>query len=124
MPSDFEAADHFSDALQKLAALRRFSGPPTLFWQSYTDALVAVTNARFGLVARRREGDAPGWRKVVASPANVDGDSLKSFLAAVENLCDSAMENNAASKSVIAAGGSPREVGIAVRLDTGRPTER
>src|SRR3954467_690208 len=104
MPSDFEAADHFSDALQKLAGLRRFSGPPTMFWQSYIDALVAVTNARFGLVARRREGEAPGWRKVVGSPANLSVDSLKEFFAGVEKLCDAALQAGSATMRLGPAG--------------------
>src|SRR3954469_3311984 len=103
MPSDFEAADHFSDALQKLAALRRFSGPPGLFWQSYIDALVAVTGARFGLVARRREADTPGWRKVVASPANLGGDRVTAFMATVEALCEQALQHGEAKKEI--AGG-------------------
>ena len=73
MSSDFEQANPFSDALGKLAGLRRFSGPPGIFWQSYIDALVAVSGARYGIVVRRREGETPGWRRVVASPANLTG---------------------------------------------------
>src|ERR1051326_3755354 len=112
MANDFEAADRFSDALAKLAGLRRFSGPPGLFWQSYIDALVAVTGARFGLVARRREGDTPGWRKVVASPANLGGDSLKTFLSAVEALCDNSLEKGEAKKEISPAkNGAPQEIG-------------
>jgi multidrug resistance efflux pump len=123
MPSDFEAADQFSDALNKLAGLRRFSGPPGLFWQSYIDALVAVTGARFGLVARRREGEAPGWRKVVASPANLGADTLKAFFAGVEALCDTALQRGEATCQLAGHGGET-EMGIAVRLETGRPSER
>lgn len=123
MPSDFEPADRFGDALGKLSALRRFSGPPGVFWQSYIDALVAVTGARFGLVARRREGDAPGWRKVVASPANLSGDGLKNFFAGVEALCEASAQSGEAL-SEVAAHGSTRDFGIAIRLDTGRATER
>jgi multidrug resistance efflux pump len=125
MPSDFEATDSFGEALGKLAGLRRFSGPPTLFWQSYIDALVALTGARFGLVARRREGEAPGWRKVVASPANLSGDGLKSFFAGMESLCDACLDKGVVTKEVRGAvSGNEAEVGVAVRLDTGRPSER
>jgi hypothetical protein len=125
MPSDFEAADPFSDALTKLAGLRRFSGPPGIFWQSYIDALVAVTGAKFGLVARRREGEAPGWRKVVASPANLGGDGLNNFFAAVESLCDESLKTGAARRELGVAGkDGEADVGVAVRIETGRPSER
>lgn len=123
MPSDFEAADRFSEALAKLAGLRRFSGPPAVFWQSYVDALAAVTGAKFGLVARRREGEAPGWRKVVASPANLGGDGLKNFFAAVEALCDASLKHGEARRELGATAGVT-DTGIAVRVETGRPSER
>lgn len=125
MANEFEATDSFGDALEKLASLRRFSGPPSLFWQSYIDALVALTGARFGLVARRREGESPGWRKVVASPANLSGEGFKNFFAGMEALCEACMEKGVVQKEV---GGPVRpgegEVGVAVRLETGRPSER
>src|SRR3954465_8470772 len=125
MPSDFEATDSFDEALGKLAGLRRFSGPPALFWQSYIDAMVALTGARFGLVARRREGEASGWRKVVASPANLSGEGFKSFFAGMEALCDACMEKGMVKKDIRAAAtGSEAEVGVAVRLETGRASER
>jgi multidrug resistance efflux pump len=96
-----------------------------MFWQAYIDALVAVTGARFGLVARRREGEAPGWRKVVASPANLGVDRLKTFFAGVEKLCDSALQTGAATVPITPAGqGAESETGVAVRLETGRPNER
>ena len=119
MPGEFEAADQFNNALGKLAGLRRFSGPPGLFWQNYIDALGAVTGARFGLVARRREGEAPGWRKVVSSPANLGGEGLKTFFAAVEAMCDDCIVKGTARRAL-----GDGENGIAVRLETGRPTER
>jgi hypothetical protein len=119
MSGEFDATDKFDDALGKLAGLRRFSGPPALFWQSYIDALAAVTGARFGLVARRREGEAPGWRKVVTSPANLGGEGLKSFFAAVEAICDECIVKGTARRAL-----GDGENGIAVRLETGRPTER
>lgn len=125
MPSDFEATDQYSDALNKLSGLRRFSGPPNLFWQSYVEALLAITGARYGLVARRREGDSPGWRKVVASPASLDPDAIKAFFAAVEPLCEKALSHESAMAQVTPAQGANHgEVGLAVRLETGRPTER
>lgn len=125
MANDFEAKDRFGDALEKLAGLRRFSGPPALFWQSYVDALVAVTGAKFGLVARRREGEAPGWRKVVASPANLGGDGLKNFLGAVEALGDACLRDGQARRELGAGGHEAAgDTGIAVRIETGRPTER
>lgn len=125
MANDFEAADRFSDALAKLAALRRYSGPPGIFWQSYVDALAAVTDARFGLVARRREGDAAGWRKIVSSPANLGGEGFKAFFAGVEGLCDAALAKGEATREFGgSSGGNGVDVGIAVRLETGRPNER
>lgn len=124
MPSDFEAADSFSEALNKLAALRRFSGPPAIFWQSYIDALVALTGARFGLVARRREGEAPGWRKVVTSPANLGADTLKCFFVAVEGLCDAALATGEALSEIAGASADVREAGMAVRLEAGSSSER
>lgn len=124
MPSEFESTDQFTEALNKLATLRRFSGPPTLFWQTYIDALVALTAARFGLVVRRREGEAPGWRKVVASPANLAADNLQRFFAGVEKLCDTALASGDAAVELPGAAASGREVGVAVRLETGRPNER
>lgn len=125
MRSDSETADPYSDALHKLSGLRRFSGPAGLFWQSYIDALLAITGARFGLVARRRENEATGWRKVVQAPSVVDAETLKGFFGAVEALCDGALEHGSSTRTIAAAAdGTPGEVGLAVRLDTGRPNER
>lgn len=123
MSGEHEAADQFSEALQKLAGLRRFSGPPGLFWQSYLDALVALTEGRFGLVTRKREGEVSAWRRVVASPANLSGEGLKGFLAGVESLCEAAMARGEALAPV-SGPGNDREVGIAVRLEAGRASER
>lgn len=123
MPNEPEATDRFSDALVKLAALRRFSGPPGIFWQSYIDALVAVTGAHCGLVARRREGEAPGWRKVVSSPANLGGDSYKAFFAGVEGMCEAALAKGETTHR-FGDGKAAADVGLAVRLETGRPSER
>ena len=124
MPSEFEATGHFSEALSKLAALRRFSGPPAVFWQTYIDALASVTSARFGLVVRRREGEAPGWRKVVSSPANLAADNLQRFFAGVEQLCDAALAAGDATVELTPANSGDPETGVAVRLETGRPNER
>lgn len=125
MANEFEATDRFQDALVKLAALRRFSGPPGVFWQSYVDALVGLTGAKFGLVARRREGEAPGWRKVVSSPANLGGEGLNAFFAGVELMCDAALQTGEAQRDFGAAGaGEGQDRGVAIRLDTGRANER
>lgn len=123
MTNESEATDRFQDALGKLSALRRFSGPAGVFWQSYVDALVAVTGAKFGLVARRREGEAPGWRKVVSSPANLGGEGLKAFFAGVEQLCDAALQTGDAVRDLGESAGAS-DIGIAVRLETGRASER
>lgn len=125
MAGEFDQTDPFTGALNKLAALRRYSGPPGVFWQSYLDALVAVCGARMGMVVRRREGEAPGWRKVVSSPANLAADGLKAFFAGVEALCDQALEKGEIVRSLRAAGnGTTADLGAAVRLETGRPSER
>lgn len=125
MAGDFEETDQFADALGKLAALRRFTGPPGIFWQSYIDALVAVSGARFGLVTRRREGEAPGWRKVVSSPANLAVDGLTGFFSGVEALCDLALEKGDVARPVESGNeNAPRDIGVALRLETGRPSER
>lgn len=125
MTGDFEQANSFQEALHKLAGLRRFSGPPGVFWQSYIDALVAVSGARFGIVVRRREGEAPGWRKVVASPANLGGESLAAFFSGIEPLCDASLDKGEATREVVRSetGGSP-DLAVAIRLETGRPSER
>jgi len=125
MANEFEATNRFQEALGKLSALRRFSGPPGVFWQTYVDALVAMTDAKFGLVARRREGEAPGWRKVVSSPANLGGEGLKAFFAGVEQLCDAALQTGDATRALSAtSAGGGHDIGIAVRLETGRASER
>ena len=124
MSDDFEPANPFGDALGKLAGLRRFSGPPGIFWQSYVDALVAVSGARYGIVVRRREGETPGWRRVVASPANLTGHDLTAFFSGVEALCEAAMAKGDATKEIGRSEGGGTDIGVAVRLETGRPSER
>lgn len=123
MPGDFESVNSFGDALGKLANLRRFSGPPGIFWQSYLDALVAVSGARFGIVVRHRQGDAPGWRKVVASPANLTSDPLTDFFSGIEPLCEAALGKGEATRE-FGRTGETADVAVAIRLETGRPNER
>ena len=64
MSGDSDKTRSFQDALEQLSALRRFTGPPNVFWQSYLDVLVAIGNARFGLIVRKRPKEDTGWRKV------------------------------------------------------------
>ena len=125
MSGDSDQTYSFRDALEQLSSLRRFSGPPAVFWQSYLDALVAISTARFGLVVRKRKQEASAWRKVAASPANLSGDDLTSFFGGVEALCDAALENNDAQREITSAkGGRYADMGLAVRLETGRASEQ
>ena len=124
MPPDSDKTHSFQDALVELASLRRFSGPPTVFWQSYLDALVTVGTARFGLVARKRKNEDIGWRKVVVSPANLSGDGFSTFFGGVEALCDACLQDRHAQREIAPAkGGRHPDVGLAIQLETGRPSE-
>ncbi|NDV62881.1 HlyD family efflux transporter periplasmic adaptor subunit [Puniceicoccales bacterium CK1056] len=125
MAGDFEKTDSFRDALEQLAYLRRFSGPPSEFWQAYLDALVTVGNARFGLVVRKRSSGDTDWRKVVASPANLGGEGLTKFFAGVEALCESALEDGEAKQEISSESGEGHtDMGLAIRLETGRSSEQ
>lgn len=125
MAGEPEKTDSFEDALTRLAALRRFSGPPAVFWQSYLDVLVAVSEARFGVVVRKREKEATSWRKVVASPANLSSGSLGTFFASVESLCEASLEGGDALVEFDGESkGEAPSYGIAIHLETGRGTER
>jgi hypothetical protein len=125
MSSESDKTGSFEEALEQLAALKRFSGPPEVFWQTYIDVLVTIGNARFGLVVRKRPKADTGWRKVVASPANLGGEGLTSFFSAVEPLCDSALEQGEVSREIAPnKEGDPPELGIAMKLETGRDSEQ
>ncbi|MEX0323831.1 MAG: HlyD family efflux transporter periplasmic adaptor subunit [Puniceicoccaceae bacterium] len=114
----------FRDALEQLAKLRRFTGAPAVFWQSYLDALVAIGNARFGLIVRKKKGDGSAWRKVIASPANADGKGLSSFFTKVEDLCEAALEDGESVREISPHEDGSWDSGVAVRLDTGRIAEQ
>lgn len=125
MSSDSDKTRSFQDALEQLSALRRYSGPADAFWQSYLDVLVTIGAARFGLIVRKRPSEDTGWRKVVASPANISGEGLSSFFSKVESLCDAALEEGTAASDVSASGKvGTSEAGVAVKLETGRPSEQ
>jgi len=125
MGSEHDHTGTFKDALQQLAALRRYSGPPAVFWQSYLDALVTIGSARFGLVVRKRNSEDTGWRKVVASPANLGGEGFSHFFERLETLCDTAFENGQALRDIGSLNGDGgNDIGLAVRLETGRPSEQ
>lgn len=125
MSGESDKTNTFRDALKQLAALRRFSGSPAAFWQTYLDALVTVGKARFGLIVRNRKTEDTGWRKVVASPANLGGEGLRHFFEGVESLCDAALQEGEAVREFSAESGSPQtDIGVAVRLETGRSSEQ
>ena len=125
MQGDSDKTDSFQDALEQLSALRRFTGPPAAFWQSYLDAMVTVCSARCGLIVRQRKKEGTGWRKVVASPANLGGEGLASFFKWIEALGDAALEDGQAVREISPDdGGAPADYGLAVRLETGRSTEQ
>jgi hypothetical protein len=125
MHGDSDKTDSFQEALSQLASLRRFTGSPAIFWQSYLDAMVTVCSARCGLIVRQRKSEGTGWRKVVASPANLGGEGLDAFFSWIEKLGDAALEDGEAIRKI-----APEEsdgmadFGIAVRLETGRSTEQ
>ena len=125
MHGDSDKTDSFQEALNQLASLRRFTGSPAIFWQSYLDAMVTICGARCGLIVRQRKNEGTGWRKVVASPANLGGEGLDAFFSWIEKLGDAALEDGEAVREI-----SPQEsdgmadYGIAVRLETGRSTEQ
>ncbi len=124
MSGEHEQSGTFKDALEQLASLRRYSGPPAAFWQTYIDALVTIGTARFGLVVRKRKNEDTGWRKVVASPANLSAEGLTHFFDRLETLCDTAAENGQALREIASsAAGDKKEAGVAIRLETGRPSE-
>ena len=125
MKDERDHSTTFRDALQQLASLRRFNGAPAVFWQSYLDALVAIGTARLGLIVRKRKNESTGWRKVAASPANLSGEGLDRFFASVEPLCEASLARGEAVHEISASGaGKHPDMGIAVRLETGRPTEQ
>ena len=55
MQGDSDKIESFQDALEQLSSLRRFTGPPAVFWQSYLDAMVTICDARCGLIVRQRK---------------------------------------------------------------------
>jgi multidrug resistance efflux pump/GAF domain-containing protein len=125
MAGESDKTDTFKDALEQLAYLRRFSGPPAEFWQAYLDALVTVANARFGLVVRKRTSDDGDWRKVVASPANLGGEGMTKFFTSVEALCEAALESGDAKHEISRdSADGHADMGIAIRLETGRASEQ
>ncbi|MEX0326551.1 MAG: HlyD family efflux transporter periplasmic adaptor subunit [Puniceicoccaceae bacterium] len=125
MSSEHEQSGTFRDALEQLASLRRFSGPPAVFWQTYIDALVTIGMARFGLVVRKRKNEGTGWRKVVASPANLSGEGLNHFFDRLEVLCDTAAENGQALREISSSSsGDTKEAALAIHLETGRSSEQ
>jgi multidrug resistance efflux pump len=125
MHGDSDKTHSFQDALDQLSSLRRFSGPPAVFWQSYLDAMVTIANARCGLIVRQRKNEGTGWRKVVASPANLGGDRFKAFFSWIEKLGETALEDGHAVREITPdEDGSPADVGLAIRLETGRSTEQ
>lgn len=124
MSGDSEKTDSFREALEQLSSLRRFAGPPAVFWQSYLDVMVALGSARFGMIARKRVNEGSGWRKVVASPANLQEEGLTAFFNRVESLCDTAVEKGEALKDIQESGsGGLSDYGLAVSLETGTPSE-
>lgn len=125
MSGDSEQTHSFRDALEQLSSLRRFSGPPAVFWQAYLDALVAIGAARYGLVARKRNKENTDWRKVAASPANLSASGLDSFFKGVEALCETAIEEGEAQLEISPpVEGKFGDTGLAIRLETGRPSEQ
>ena len=125
MQGDSDKTQSFQDALEQLSSLRRFTGPPAVFWQSYLDAMVTVCDARCGLIVRQRRNEGTGWRKVVASPANLGGERFNSFFKWVEDLGDAALKDGQARREISPGeNGEPADVGISVPLETGRSTEQ
>ena len=123
MQGESDRTREFRDALDQLVKLRGFKGPPTAFWQSYLDALVAIGGARFGLIVRRRTSDSPDWRKVMASPANASEDGLEAFLRNVADLCESAIATGEAVREVARESNGTGDFGLAIKLETGKSTE-
>ncbi|MGK0239407.1 MAG: hypothetical protein ACI92G_002882 [Candidatus Pelagisphaera sp.] len=125
MSGDSEQKHSFKDALEQLSSLRRFSGPPAAFWQAYLDALVAIGAARYGLVARKRKQENTDWRKVASSPANLNASGMDSFFKGVEPLCETAIEEGDAIIEIAPpTDGNFGDTGLAIRLETGRPSEQ
>jgi len=122
MPGEFESSGAYAPGLEKLGQLRRFAGPAALFWQNYLDVLVALTDASYGLLVRRRAADNPGWRQIAASPAGpVHPPEARRFLSHVEVLAGSAVVEGTAMKDTDSADSEGLiDQGIAVRIDTDR----
>jgi hypothetical protein len=108
--------------LEKLGQLRRFAGPAAVFWQNYLDALVALIDANYGLLVRRRSADEPGWRRIAGSPAGpTHPPEARRFMTHVEALAAAAVLDGVALRDTheVDAEGLVDQ-GIAVRIDTDR----
>jgi hypothetical protein len=108
--------------LEKLGQLRRFAGPAAVFWQNYLDALVALTDAGYGLLVRRRTADEPGWRRIAASPMGpTHPPEARRFMTHVEALATAAVIDGVALRDTHTADEEGLvDQGIAVRIDTDR----
>ncbi|HEY5553147.1 MAG TPA: efflux RND transporter periplasmic adaptor subunit [Opitutaceae bacterium] len=108
--------------LEKLGQLRRFAGPAAVFWQNYLDALVALIDANYGLLVRRRTADEPGWRRIAASPSGpTNPPEARRFMTHVEALATAAVVDGTALRDTHTADEEGLvDQGIAVRIDTDR----
>lgn len=108
--------------LEKLGQLRRFAGPAAVFWQNYLDALVALIDANYGLLVRRRAADEPGWRRIAASPSGpTHPPEARRFMTHVEALAAAAVVDGVALRDTHTVDDEGLvDQGIAVRIDTDR----
>jgi biotin carboxyl carrier protein len=118
-------AEMFGRAVAKLEEVRRFNGPPPLFWRSLVEALTILCGARSGVILRKADGDAEEWQRIAGWPrGGVDDPLSQQFARLLPGLGRAAAEQGHAVKAVNGEPSGPAaDCGIALRLAAEVPQE-
>lgn len=113
----YKAEDHRPEIdriIEDLEGMRRFSGPPNVFWPRFLEGSARLAGARFGLLMVLGEDEA-AWKSFCLWPSgghrSMRGDDMK---ARIEQIADTSMHEGYAWEPPLAP---PEGFVLGVRLD-------
>jgi hypothetical protein len=112
--------EEFEQALDTLEGLRRFTGPPKVFWSTLIQSMAGLVSARLAVLMRKSSATEKQWQKVSVWPAEVvHSPGAQQFARELDVLAETSLKEEQAVHQLNGMASSlAADCGIAARLQT------
>src|SRR3982751_6213437 len=119
-PQVKSSRDEFAQALNALEELRRFTGPPKIFWHNFLQSMAGVVSARLAVLMHKPAKAATQWQKMSVWPAEVvHSPGAQQSARELDNLAETSSIQEQAVQQLNGLGNSlASDCAIALRLQT------